>query len=69
MFKYADKDHDGKISYPEFQVMINPPKLSAGIHNLKKLSKKKVTIQAWKPETLSVTNIMKLTPNQDLSKY
>ena len=69
MFEYADKDHDGKISYPEFQVMINPPKLPAGTHTMRKISKKKVTIQAWKPETLSVTNIMKLTPNQDLSKY
>ena len=26
MFAYADKDKDGKISYTEFQVMINPPK-------------------------------------------
>ena len=26
MFSYADKDKDGKISYLEFQAMINPPK-------------------------------------------
>ena len=26
MFAYADKDGDGKISYQEFQAMINPPK-------------------------------------------
>ena len=26
MFAYADKDKDDKISYTEFQVMINPPK-------------------------------------------
>jgi hypothetical protein len=26
MFNYADKDGDGKISYTEFQIMINPPK-------------------------------------------
>ena len=26
MFTFADKDGDGKISYTEFQVMINPPK-------------------------------------------
>ena len=25
MFSYADKDGDGKLSYSEFQVMINPP--------------------------------------------
>ena len=26
MFTYADNDGDGKISYTEFQIMINPPK-------------------------------------------
>ena len=26
MFTYADKDGDGKISFTEFQAMINPPK-------------------------------------------
>ena len=26
MFSYTDKDGDGKISYTEFQIMINPPK-------------------------------------------
>ena len=26
MFLYADKDNDGKISWTEFQTMINPPK-------------------------------------------
>ena len=26
MFNYADKDKDNKISYKEFQIMINPPK-------------------------------------------
>ena len=26
MFNYADQDHDGKISWQEFQTMINPPK-------------------------------------------
>ena len=26
MFTFADKDCDGKISYKEFQTMINPPK-------------------------------------------
>ena len=24
MFSYADQDRDGKLSYSEFQVMINP---------------------------------------------
>ena len=26
MFSYADQDFDGKISWSEFQTMINPPK-------------------------------------------
>ena len=26
MFDFADKDKDGKISWREFQIMINPPK-------------------------------------------
>ena len=26
MFDFADKDGDGKISWKEFQIMINPPK-------------------------------------------
>ena len=26
MFTFADKDKDGKISYTEFQTMMNPPK-------------------------------------------
>ena len=26
MFTYADADRDGRISYSEFQTMINPPK-------------------------------------------
>ena len=27
MFTFADKDKDGRISYTEFQMMMNPPKL------------------------------------------
>ena len=69
MFKYADKDCDGKISYSEFQVMINPPKLPPESRNMRELSNKKVTIQLWKPETLSVTKIINLKTNEDVSKY
>ena len=25
MFSYADRDHDGVLSYDEFQVMVSPP--------------------------------------------
>ena len=55
MFSYADKDGDGKISYQEFQVMINPPPVNTDIQGQRKASKR-VTIQTTEPEILSVTN-------------
>lgn len=33
MFSFADKDNDGKISYLEFQTMINPPKIAQETNN------------------------------------
>ena len=66
MFCYADKDCDGKISYQEFQVMINPPKRPTEMQPGRKFSKKKVTIKAQKPETLSVTNFMKSKHNNQV---
>ena len=47
MFNFADKDRDGKISFLEFQLMINPPKLESDTSLKKSKSKdgvKKVTI-------------------------
>ena len=47
MFNFADKDRDGKISFLEFQLMINPPKLESDSSLKKSKSKdgvKKVTI-------------------------
>ena len=45
MFNFADKDKDGKISFLEFQIMINPPKLQTDFNkNRTKDSVKKVTI-------------------------
>ena len=45
MFNFADKDKDGKISFLEFQIMINPPKLQIDFNkNKTKDSVKKVTI-------------------------
>ena len=47
MFNFADKDRDGKISFLEFQLMINPPKLDSDSSLKKSKSKegvKKVTI-------------------------
>ena len=59
MFSYADKDGDGKISYQEFQVMINPPKPpTAEKPILRQPAVKRVTIQTAEPEILSVTNFI-----------
>lgn len=54
MFKFADKDQDGKISFIEFQLMIKPQKPdesnnNCNLENLKIMNKngeniKKVTI-------------------------
>ena len=45
MFTFADKDKDGKISFMEFQMMINPPKLeSEMLQSKNKDPVKKVTI-------------------------
>ena len=55
MFSYADKDGDDKISYQEFQVMINPPPVNTDIQGQRKASKR-VTIQTTEPEILSVNN-------------
>lgn len=54
MFKFADKDQDGKISFIEFQLMIKPQKPdesnnNCNLENLKNINKngenvKKVTI-------------------------
>ena len=54
MFCYADTDHDGKISWAEFQTMINPPQ--CGSAKKTAVTGKKVTIH---PHTLSVTGILK----------
>lgn len=45
MFSFADKDKDGKISFNEFQLMINPPKIETEVITSKmKEPVKKVTI-------------------------
>lgn len=48
MFNYADKDHDGKISFLEFQLMINPPPLKLETDEKSRDLQKKVTIVASK---------------------
>ena len=57
MFNFADQDKDGKISYTEFQTMINPPEPPPEheTSQLKVLTKKKVTIKASKQKILSDT--------------
>ena len=52
MFSFADKDKDGKISFMEFQLMINPPKIESEIVMSKsKEPLKKVTILADEKES------------------
>ena len=46
MFNFADKDHDGKISFLEFQLMINPPPLKLDTDEKSQEYQKKVTIVA-----------------------
>ena len=56
MFSYADQDCDGKISWSEFQIMINPPKPPEPPKpTLADLVNK---TSAQKPQTLSVTKII-----------
>ena len=56
MFSYADKDCDGKISWQEFQTMINPPKPPEPPKpTLADLAAK---VSTEKPQTLSVTKMM-----------
>lgn len=52
MFSFADKDKDGKISFMEFQLMINPPKIEPEMVTSKsKDPVKKVTILAEEKES------------------
>lgn len=65
MFKFADKDQDGKISFIEFQLMIKPQKPDESnnnynLENLKNINKngenvKKVTIMT-ENDSLAETN-------------
>ena len=65
MFKFADKDQDGKISFIEFQLMIKPQKPDESnnnyhLENLKNINKngenvKKVTIMT-ENDSLADTN-------------
>jgi len=64
MFTYADQDRDGRISYDEFQTMINPPKppeppkpTMADLTGLRQQ-------QQDPPATLSVTTMLATTPAQ-----
>ena len=51
MFTCADKDSDGKISHPEFQAMINPPKPIPESHTQNMPSQKRVTIKTSETDT------------------
>jgi len=64
MFTYADQDQDGRISYDEFQTMINPPKppeppkpTMADLTGLRQQRQDP-------PATLSVTTMLATSPAQ-----
>ena len=59
MFMYADQDCDGRISWKEFQTMINPPKPPEPPKPT--LADLAVKINTEKPQTLSVSKIMSET--------
>jgi Ca2+-binding EF-hand superfamily protein len=56
MFTYADQDCDGKISWSEFQTMINPPKPPEPPKPT--LADFAVKVKMEKPQTLSVSKMM-----------
>ena len=56
MFNFADKDKDGKISWEEFQTMINPPKAPEPPKPTRADLAARLSLD--KPQTLSVTEIM-----------
>ena len=59
MFTFADKDSDGKISYIEFQAMINPPKPppEPQPHRAPTPTVKKVTIKTTENQPESIENV------------
>ena len=59
MFLYADHDNDGRISWQEFQTMINPPKPPEPPKPT--LADLAVKINTEKPQTLSVSKMMSET--------
>ena len=67
MFTFADKDCDGKISYTEFQFMINPPKPPPEPQPLilKAPAVKRVNIQTIELETESCETVTIKTTEPD----
>ena len=59
MFTFDDKDSDGKISYQEFQAMINPPKPppEPQPHLPPTPTVKRVTIKTTENQAESVENL------------
>merc|ERR1712192_269983 len=68
MFTYADQDRDGRISYDEFQTMINPPKPpeppKPTMADLTGLRQQRQDA----PATLSVTTMLATSPAQFSAK-
>ena len=69
MFLYADKDNDGKISWTEFQTMINPPKPPEPPKPTRAdLAAKIKTTEKPQTLTLSVTKIMSESISSNLAE-
>ena len=72
MFAFADKDCDGKISYTEFQAMINPPKPPPEPQPLllKAPTAKRVTIKTIEADTDSckIVSIKTTEPKTESAK-
>jgi len=65
MFTYADQDRDGRISYDEFQTMINPPKPPEPPKpTMADLTGLRQQRHQDPPATLSVTTMLTTTPAQ-----
>ena len=66
MFAYADKDADGRITWTEFQVMINPPKppepVKPTLEDLAEKIKSEKRDKTFR-ESLSVKEVFSLSGN------
>ena len=58
MFRFADKDNDGKISFLEFQTMIKPPKPDESNNNCSPIASSNVVASKQGSEVVKKVKIM-----------